>query len=120
MVLRYTEMEWALKTRGDVTALSEKQWQAMVTKALTATGWLWYHTHDSRKSQKGFPDIVAVRPPHVLYIECKAETGVLTPDQRVWRDWLLQCPQIEYYVWRPSDYAEVTARLQRKDMAHMM
>jgi hypothetical protein len=49
-----------------------------------------YHTHDSRRSEGGFPDSVVLRPaeawerPWLVAIELKSENGKATPAQRAW------------------------------------
>ena len=43
-----------------------------------------YHTHDSRRSAKGFPDLVLAKNGVVLIVELKTDTGVATPDQVAW------------------------------------
>ncbi len=43
--------------------LYEKPFQAQVVELARLSGWLTYHTHDSRRSQSGFPDLVLVRAP---------------------------------------------------------
>ena len=79
---------------------------------LVLFGWLCYHTHDSRRSEPGFPDIVMVRPPSVLFAELKTDTGRVTPAQRMWLEALGRCPGIEAYVWRPSDFDAIVERLK--------
>ena len=50
-----------------------------------------YHTHDSRRSERGFPDSVVVRDPEMwekpwlVLIELKSEKGALTAQQRTWQ-----------------------------------
>ena len=56
---------------------------ATVVEMARALGWMVYHTHDSRKSQPGFPDLVLVRD-RVVYLECKTATGKLSLDQQAW------------------------------------
>ena len=41
--------------------MTEREWQAQVVSAAQALGWTTYHTHDSRRSNKGWPDLVLVR-----------------------------------------------------------
>ena len=114
---RYSEAEYQIYIAGNRSSISEAVWQGMVIEAATQAGWLHYHTHDSRKSQRGFPDLVLVRPPDILFIELKTETGVMQPDQKVWQQWLSQCPQIEYAIWRPSDFTQIAQRLGKRRQA---
>lgn len=81
--------------------VSEAQFQRSVTDALSLFGWLWYHTHDSRRSNKGFPDLVAVRGQRVLYVELKREDGRVTVEQSTWLQRLKDAGQ-SAYVLRPS------------------
>jgi hypothetical protein len=84
--------------------ISEKQWMTTILEMATAHGWeLRYHTYDSRRSSRGFPDLVLVRPPRILFVEVKKERGKLTRDQEVWMKALEMCPMVESYVWKPSD-----------------
>ncbi len=90
----------------------ESEFQSSVLEAATALGWKWYHTRDSRHSPEGFPDLVLVKPPRVVFAELKTETGKLSVDQLVWYGLLLQCPSVEVYAWRPRDMDEVIRILQ--------
>jgi VRR-NUC domain len=81
----------------------EKDWQQTVIEAATYAGWLHYHTQDSRGSDPGFPDLVLVRPPRVLFVELKTDAGRIQPAQRLWLTALEQCGTVEVYVWRPRD-----------------
>lgn len=92
--------------------ISEAAWQKTVTEYLTLRGWLWYHTHRSDRSEPGFPDIVAIRPPRLVWCELKKETGQPSPEQYEWL-WLgSQIPGLECYLWRPSSWPEVEKVLQ--------
>lgn len=86
------------------TSLTEKQWQSCIMSALRAHGFLAYHTYDSRRSQPGFPDIIALRGWRILAIELKAEKGRLTPAQREWLAAFEATDHAEAYCWRPSDW----------------
>jgi len=70
-------------------------------------GWWSYHTHDSRRSTPGFPDLVLIRPPRVMFIELKRETGRLTTAQKDVQALLADCPDVESHVARPSDWQRV-------------
>lgn len=85
--------------------MSEATLQAQVITAARAVGWLVYHTHDSRRSQPGFPDLVLVhaRQGRVLFRELKAERGRVHPKQREWLE-ALQAAGQNAAVWRPSDW----------------
>lgn len=92
---------------------TEAQFQAKVIQWARLNGWMHYHTHDSRRSPEGFPDLVLVRPPEIVYVELKSEKGKLTTRQQVWIGALEACGQ-ETFVWRPSDWPFVEARLRRR------
>lgn len=76
-------------------------------------GWLRYHTYDSRRSRAGFPDLVLVRPPRLLFIELKTARGKTSEDQREWAKVLKLIPGVEYYLWRPADEAYIRELLNR-------
>lgn len=87
--------------------MTEKAFQAQVEQALRSRGWLVYHTHDSRRSAPGFPDIAAVRGEELLLIELKRERGKLTVDQSTWLDALREVKRVGVHVWRPSDWPTI-------------
>lgn len=88
----------------------EAAFQKKVVDLAVALGWpreFIYHTHDSRRSGKGFPDLVMARPPREVHIELKREKNSYpTAEQKAWREILEQCNQ-EVYLWRPSDWPEI-------------
>lgn len=75
-------------------------------------GWQSYHPFLSRWSERGFPDLVLVRPPRVVLAELKTERGNTTPDQERWLELLRGCPGVETFLWRP-DELEAIAMLLR-------
>lgn len=91
---------------------TERQFQAQVIALATRLGWKVYHTHDSRKSQPGFPDLVLVRE-CVLWVELKTNTGKLTPEQATWLSLLEHAGQ-ETAIWRPRDWDTIAERLGRR------
>lgn len=95
-----------------VPGISEAQWQANVLRLADLGAWTSYHTHDSRRSRKGFPDLVLIRPGEMLVAELKTDTGRLTPEQEQWL-YLFATAGVETQVWRPRDLAAVTARLHQ-------
>lgn len=74
--------------------------------------WRTYHTHDSRKSAPGFPDLVLVRAGELIFVELKTDEGKVTPAQREWLNALSGCGA-ETHIWRPADLELVKARLWR-------
>lgn len=93
-----------------LSTLSEEDFLQWVIRRATDRGWWTYHTRDSRRSAKGWPDLVCIRPPRIFFAECKTVTGELTPRQRVVRDLLRACG-MEYHEWRPTDEREIEAAL---------
>lgn len=82
-------------------SMSEKQFQDHVVALAHRLGWLVYHTHDSRRSAPGFPDLVLVRGT-TLFRELKAANGVVSKDQRVWLT-ALETAGEDAGVWKPKD-----------------
>lgn len=104
----------AVRVRSLTPKRQEDLFQSHVRGLAQLYGWgPDYHTYDSRRSPPGFPDLVLVRPPRVIFAELKVGRGVLTPYQRVWRDALLRCPGVEYFCWYPRDLLEIERVLRR-------
>ncbi|MCQ9367356.1 VRR-NUC domain-containing protein [Brevibacterium sp. 91QC2O2] len=92
---------------------TEAQFQSQVVAMARSLGWMSYHTHDSRRSDPGFPDLCLVHPgrARVMWRELKTETGRLRPAQRDWLGALADAGQ-DAGVWRPSDL--VSGRIGRE------
>jgi hypothetical protein len=109
-------------TRQMALDMSEAVLQSTIIGfASQSLSWLCYHTHDSRRSVPGFPDLVLVheRQQRVIFTELKKENGRQSPPQRVWERVLLAVGpvvRIEYYLWRPSNWlsGEIGQILQRR------
>jgi hypothetical protein len=91
--------------------LSERRFQGQVVRLARLFGWSTYHTWDSRRSDPGFPDLVMVRRPRIVWAELKSERGRLTADQKAWIEELRACGQ-SVYVWRPSSWREIEGVLR--------
>ena len=91
--------------------LSEKAFQARVVALAKLNHWLLYHTHDSRHSVAGFPDLVMVRLGRVVFAELKSQCGEPTEEQERWLQTLRMTGKCEAYLWRPSDYPEIQETL---------
>jgi hypothetical protein len=95
-------------------SLKEAPWQKQVEEALEVYGW-WFmhipsnvvvcphcHTKIYRGIAKGFPDILAIKPPRILWIELKTERGQLLPEQTAVGQMLQACGQTWIHA-RPRD-----------------
>ena len=87
--------------------VTEAQWQNTVVEAAQLLGWWVFHDHDSRKNQAGFPDLVLIRPPRVMFLELKRETGKLTTAQGEVLGLREDCPGVEVEVARPSNWSSL-------------
>ncbi len=75
--------------------------------------WRYVHYRNSKaaitQGHKGFPDIIAARPPRLVIVECKTQTGKLTPEQELWLtdlEVIRYEKGIEVYVWRPCHWTD--------------
>lgn len=90
---------------------SERDWQATLVGALEIFGYVVEHTYPLRTQHgwrtgstlKGKPDLIAVRPPRLLAIECKTDKGRLDPDQRAVLSLYALIPCARAWVLRPRD-----------------
>lgn len=97
----------------EILSWSERQFQEVVLEAARARGFtLQYHTHDSRRSQPGFPDLVLVNPRtrRVLFRELKSAKGRVSEAQKQWGDGLVAAGA-DFAFWYPSDWA--SGRIQK-------
>jgi len=105
---------------------TEKQFMAAVVQYAKLKRWKVYHTYNSVKSEKGFPDLTLCRVEHrskwaietnrpeigrIIFAELKSEKGRLTKEQEYWLNDLACCP-CEVYLWRPSDWKKIEMTLE--------
>ena len=103
----------------------EEGLQNRLIDAARLTGWLHYHTYDSRRSPIGFPDLVMVRDGKLLAIECKrdlAEVAAMPRTERgcaqlIWIGAMAQVPGVRAAVVSPENedmaLAWITARREK-------
>lgn len=101
-------------------AMTEKDLLAFVVDTARAYGWLIYHTHDSRRSEAGFPDLVMTKQGRLLFVELKSERGRVSAAQ--WK-WLRALRDVELAlrgtasgivgvaIWGPSDMGLIISTL---------
>jgi hypothetical protein len=91
----------------------ERDLMAEVRHIATGFGWRVYHTHDSRRSTAGFPDLVLVRGSRLVFAELKSLKGIVEPEQREWLDDLARVKGVEVWLVRPAaDYSELVESLR--------
>lgn len=138
--------ERATVLRGPVTpaeaaqiaadTMTEATLQAQIEGVLKTFGWRYYHTRFSVGSAGGFPDLVAIRGPRLIFAELKrqADRYQPTPKQQAWLDDLVGVgqsvdaavryatpavgqwpaaghPSVEVYLWRPLDITSTPNRI---------
>lgn len=93
--------------------ISERDFMAQVREYAELNGWLVYHTHDSRRSDAGFPDLVIVRDYDLYFVELKTNKGRVKPAQEMWLSALRRAFYCSERVWRPQDWDEIERTLRR-------
>lgn len=91
--------------------IKEKEFQQSIIDLAKATGWYVYHTYDSRRCTPGFPDLVLIKPPTLLFREIKTETGRLTDAQKKWLS-MLDESGLNASIWRPTNWPEIEETLK--------
>lgn len=81
--------------------LLESAWQNTIVGLARTLGYTAYHTHDSRRSESGFPDLVLAKPGSpVIYAELKRHDGKVSAKQQLWLDLLAGASGSAVYLWR--------------------
>ncbi len=95
-------------------SLSEEDWQQQIITCARANGWLAYHTYMSKHSAEGFPDLVLVKPPRIIFWECKTERkrSQPSPEQEEWIRRLKLCRQIYADFVRPHHWDDIEKALR--------
>jgi hypothetical protein len=83
--------------------MSEKQLTQAVVDCARRLGWLCYHTHDSRRSAPGFPDVVLIRGRRMIVAELKVGKNKATAAQLAWLGAFEDCG-VPAYLWREDDW----------------
>ena len=93
-------------------APAEKQLMQQVLALARLCRWRSYHTHDSRRSARGFPDLLLVRHGRLILAELKSAEGKVTASQQEWLTDLSTVKAVETYLWRPGDWDVIVERLK--------
>lgn len=94
----------------DTADWTEAELDSALRAAAEQAGWRRYHTYRSKRSPAGFPDLVLVRPPELIFWELKSAAGKATPEQIGWIQDLADCG-VEARIVRPADYEDALRRL---------
>ena len=86
---------------------TEKGFMGAVVSFAKLHGWTPYHTHDSRRSDAGFPDLVLVRSGQLVFAELKAGRNEPSKAQTTWLGLLATVPGVTVRLWYPKDWAEI-------------
>lgn len=87
--------------------MTERELQDAIVQTARVLGWRVYHTHDSRHSAAGYPDLTMVRNGRLVFAELKSATGKASEAQQEWlRD--LRLSSAEVYMWEPSRWLDGT------------
>ena len=100
-------MDLARYRAGAAAQMREAALQAQIIDLAQGLHWRCYHTHDSRRSQPGWPDLVLAsrQQGRVLFRELKRQQEKPTPKQQTWLD-DLTAAGLDAGVWRPLDLIE--------------
>jgi hypothetical protein len=92
-------------------AMTEKGLQASIIEMCRLFGLAWYHTFDSRRSARGWPDLAICGKRGFITRELKADRRTTTPEQEYWGA-MLRRVGISWDVWRPADLR--SGRIERE------
>ena len=98
-----------------IPRMPERQLQELVRRTALLFGFHFYHTHNSRRSDPGFPDCVMLKgsallgePTRLVVAELKSSRGKVSAAQQGWLDRFRELPGAEVFVWYPRDWLDGT------------
>lgn len=113
--------------------LTEEELQTRLVAYARAHGWMVHFVPDAlyRRSfinknnrhnaldlgDRGFPDLLMIRAGVVWFRELKVKKNVLSPQQKVWRDYLLEAGH-DWALWHPKtmdDLEFIESLIKRKE-----
>ena len=103
--------------------ISETEFLGQVLKLAKLCGWRRAHFRPARLADgswrtavqgdgKGFPDLVLIKPPRLIFAELKKDKEYPTDDQAAWLADLERVPGIMACIWRPKDFDKIVLILQ--------
>jgi hypothetical protein len=97
-----------MKTANQILleSIRESEFQSQIVDTAQKLRWLVYHTHDSRRSAAGYPDLTLVRRDRLIFAEVKTEKGKTSPAQEIWLK-ALEDAGCKVFVWKPSMFDKI-------------
>lgn len=108
--------------RAATKRVTEGEFTAQVIALAKLCGWTTAHFRPARTGAggwrtavqgdgKGFPDLVLVKPPRLVFAELKVRPNRLDPAQLLWLEKLMgvagASPGLGYFVWFPEDWSDI-------------
>lgn len=98
---------------------TENEFQRWIIDTAKRLGWRYSHTYRAQMQDGqwrttcsvGWPDLVLVRGPRIVFIEIKSKNGRIDPAQEQWLDALAEVPCAEVWVVDPTMSGDVEAVL---------
>ena len=103
--------------------MTEREFTDELLKWAKAYGWRRFHARTSGRmsngraiptvqGESGFPDLVLVRPPRLIFAELKVGKNRLSDAQVAWWSDLV-ATSTEVYEWRPADWSRILVVLSK-------
>ncbi len=108
--------------------MTEQQFTNALLEWAKVYGWRRFHVRNSGvagqsivQGDKGFPDLVLVKPPRLIFAELKVGKNKLSTEQQQWEAAIGQCRTgdyrfiggVEVYRWRPEQWSEILVILSK-------
>lgn len=95
--------------------MSEAQLQQHVKRLCRDLELLYYHTHDSRRSEAGFPDCV-IAGKRIIFRELKSQSGRMSLAQITTEHRLIAAGG-NYKIWRPMHLVSGQIEIELRELA---
>jgi hypothetical protein len=104
----------ALPVRPRPRKHEEADFQRQVQEMSRLHGWLDWHVLKSKGMRAGFPDLLLIRPPKLIWVELKSAKGKLTQAQAEMHEMLRDCGHT-VFVWfdTPETWNEIEEILKK-------
>ena len=97
--------------------MSEVEFTDNVLKWAKVYGWRRFHVRGNTRrliqGDVGFPDLVLVRSPRIIFAELKVGRNKPSVEQGDWIAELDDCRFLEVHVWRPEAWSTILATLSK-------